>query len=180
MSLNKSLTISVFSESRAGILHKITTAFSRRKINIISLTVSECEVEGVFRYTIEVEEQEDSIRKLVLQLEKQVEVIKAFYHYENELVSQEIALFKIPISAIAAGKAEKILREHNARVLTLEADYAVIEKTGYRREIMALYQELESMPILEYASSGKVAISKPETDIRSYFNKSVPQHAVIS
>ena len=129
--MKKNLTISIFSESRAGILHKISTAFSRRKINILSLTASECEVEGIFRYTIGVEETVAKIHKLVLQIEKQVEVIKAFYHEENELVSQEIALFKIPISAIAAGAAERIIREHNARLLTIESDYAVIEKTGY-------------------------------------------------
>lgn len=178
--MKKNLTISIFSESRAGILHKISTAFSRRKINIVSLTASESEVNGVFRYTIGVYESLEKIHKLVLQIEKQVEVVKAFHHEEEELVSQEIALFKIPVSAISNGKAEGILREHNARILTLESDYAVIEKTGYRREIKALFDELKPMPILEYASSGKVSISKPNTDIRSYFNKSVSQDAVIS
>lgn len=174
------LTISIFSESRAGILHKVSSAFSRRKINITSLTASESEVDGIFRYTIGVEEEEEKIKKLVLQLEKQVEVVKAFYHREVELVSQEIALFKIPTSSMTEGGAEKIVREHNARILTIEPEYAVIEKTGYRSEIQALFDELRPLPILEYASSGKVSISKPETDIRSYFNKSVPQNAVIS
>lgn len=176
--MKKKLTISIFSESRAGVLHKISSAFSRRKINIMSLTASESEVDGIFRYTINVIELEDKIRKLVLQIEKQVEVVKAFYHFDDELVSQELALFKIPIKAMIEGDAEKIVRQHNARFLTIEAEYTVIEKTGYRSEIQALFDELKDMPILEYASSGRVAISKPETNIRSYFNKAVSQNAV--
>lgn len=178
--MKKNLTISIFSESRAGILHKISTAFSRRKINITSLTASESEVDGIFRYTIGVVEDLIKIQKLVLQIEKQVEVVKAFFHEDDEIVSQEIALFKIPTSSMVSGAAEKIVREHNARFLTIEQDYIVVEKTGFRAEIQALFDELEPLPILEYASSGRVAISKPETNIRSYFNKSVPQTAVIS
>lgn len=178
--MKEQLTISIFSESRAGILHKISSAFSRRKINITSLTASESEVEGIFRYTIEVIDDASKIQKLVLQLEKQVEVVKAFFHYEEELVSQEIALFKIPTDSLTEGGAEKIVREHNARFLTIESDYAVVEKTGYRAEIQALFDDLKSLPILEYASSGKVSISKPETNIKSFFNQDVPQSAVIS
>ena len=174
----KRLTISIFSESRAGILNKVSSAFSRRKINILSLTASECEVEGIFRYTLLVEDDEDKIRKLVLQLEKQVEVVKAFYHYEEELVSQELALFKIPTSAMTNGNAEKIVRQHNARFLRIEQEYAVVEKTGYRSEIQALFEELSPMPILEYASSGRVSISKPETNIKSYFNQEVPEEMI--
>ncbi len=167
------LTISIFSESRAGILNKVSSAFSRRKINILSLTASECEVEGIFRYTLLVEDDESKIRKMVLQLEKQVEVVKAFYHFEEELVSQELALFKIPTSSMTNGNAEKIIREHNARFLTIEQDYAVVEKTGFRAEIQALFDELAPLGILEYASSGRVSISKPETNIQSYFNQEV-------
>ena len=178
--MKKELTISIFTESRAGILHKVIIAFSRRKINISSITASESEVKGIFRYTIGVLETEETIRKLVLQLEKQVEVVKAFYHFAEELVCQEIALFKIPTESMTSGNAEKIVREHNARFLTIEKNYIVVEKTGTRDEIQSLFNELEPLPILEYASSGKVAISKPETDIKSYFNKSVPESAVIS
>jgi acetolactate synthase-1/3 small subunit len=174
----KKLTISIFSESRAGILHKVSTAFSRRKINILSLTVSESEVDGIFRYTLLVEDYEDKIQKMVLQLDKQVEVVKAFYHFEEEIVSQELALFKIPTSAMTNGNAEKIVREHNARFIRIEQDYAVVEKTGYREEIKALFNELSPLPILEYASSGRFSISKPQTDIKSFFNKEVPEELI--
>ena len=174
----KKITISIFSESRAGILHKIATAFSRRKINILSLTASESEVDGIFRYTLLVNEEEDRVRKMVLQLEKQVEVVKALYHFEEEIVCQELGLFKIPTSAMKTGEAEKIVRIHNARFISIEKEFAVVEKTGYREEIEALFQDLSPLPILEYASSGRVAISKPETDIKSYFNKEVPEEKI--
>jgi acetolactate synthase-1/3 small subunit len=45
-------TLFVYSENHIGILGRITNAFTRRHININSLTVSESEVKGVYRYTL--------------------------------------------------------------------------------------------------------------------------------
>ena len=45
-------TITVYSEHKVGLLHRITVILSRRKINIESLNTSESEVRGIFRFTI--------------------------------------------------------------------------------------------------------------------------------
>ena len=155
-------TISVFTEDIVGILNRVTIIFTRRKINIESIAASESEIPNIHRYTLVISEAEDMVKKVVLQLEKQVEVVKAVYHKDSEVVYQEIALYKVPTEVLlSGGEAEKIVRAHHARVLSVEPAFTVIEKTGHKDETQALFDELEPYGMLEFVRSGRVAITKP-------------------
>ncbi len=170
--MKREFTISVFSENHAGMLHRITTAFTRRKINIESLTVSESEVHGIHRFTIVVNLEERYVRKLVTALEKQIEVHKVWHHINDDIIYQEIALYKVPTEVLAAGgAAEKIVRTHHARVLSVERDFTIIEKTGHREETQLLFEQLEPYGILEFVRSGRVAISKPMKQLHEYLHE---------
>jgi acetolactate synthase-1/3 small subunit len=165
----KEYTLSVFTEDQIGLLNRVSIIFTRRHINIESITASESEVKGVHRYTIVVNESEDLVIKVVAQLDKQVAIVKAFYHETSEIVYQEIALFKVATSILAAGGvAEKIVRKHHARVLSFETDYTIIEKTGHKEETQELFDELEPYGILEFVRSGRVAITKPMKEFKDY------------
>ena len=154
--------ISVFTENSVGMLNRITIIFTRRNINIESITASESEIEGIHRYTIVVKEPKEAVRKVVSQIEKQIDVVKAFYHSDDEVVYQEIALYKLPTNMLASGgDAERIVRAHHARILTIESEFTILEKTGYPEEIKELFTELRPFGLLEFVRSGRVAISKP-------------------
>jgi acetolactate synthase-1/3 small subunit len=143
-------------------LNRITIIFTRRNINIESITASESEIEGIHRYTIVVNEPKEVVRKVVSQIEKQIDVVKAFYHSDDEVVYQEIALYKLPTNMLASGgDAERIVRAHHARILTIESEFTILEKTGYPEEIKELFTELKPFGLLEFVRSGRVAISKP-------------------
>jgi acetolactate synthase-1/3 small subunit len=160
--MENAYNISVFTENSVGMLNRITIIFTRRNINIESITASESEIDGIHRYTIVVKEPKEVVRKVVSQIEKQIEVVKAFYHSDNEVVYQEIALYKIPTTMIAnGGDAERIVRAHHARILTIESEFTILEKTGYPEEIKDLFTELKPFGLLEFVRSGRVAISKP-------------------
>ena len=155
-------TIMVFTENVVGMLNRVCGIFSRRKINIESITASESEIEGIHRYTIVVSLTEESIRKVVGQLEKQVEVVKALYHADDETVYQEIALYKLKTENMAhGGQAEKIVRAHHARVLSVEQELTVLKKTGHKEDTQRLFEELKPFGILEFVRSGRVSIGKP-------------------
>ena len=166
--MKKRFTISVFTEDIVGILNRVTILFTRRQMNIESIAVSGSEVENVHRYTIVVTEEEDLVKKAMLQLEKQVEVVKAVYHRDEEIVYQEIALYKVPTKVLTAnGEAEKIVRAHHARVLSVETEFTVLEKTGHKEETQELFDALEPYGILEFVRSGRVAITKPMRTLKS-------------
>jgi acetolactate synthase I/III small subunit len=159
--MKEQYTISIFTENKVGLLHRVTIIFTRRHINIESITASESEVKGIYRYTIVVFETRESVEKLVKQIEKQVDVFRAFYHTTDEIIHQEIALYKIATSSVQNGLGlEKIIRDHHARILSLEQDYVVIEKTGHKEDTKELFDALRPFNVLEFVRSGRVAMMK--------------------
>lgn len=168
----KQYTISVFTEDQVGLLNRVSIIFTRRHINIESISASESEVKGIHRYTIVITEEEDLVVKVVKQLDKQVDVVRAFYHTNEEVVYQEIALYKVPTQVLAAGgQAEMIVRNHHARVLSVESEYTILEKTGHKEETQHLFDDLEPYGILEFVRSGRVAITKPMKELKEYLNE---------
>lgn len=165
----KEYTITVFTENETGLLARVVSVFTRRHINIDSLTTSRSSVPDIYRFTIVVRVDEAMVRKLVAQLEKQVDVVKAFYDVEEDIVYQEIALYKIPTHIFSnSDRVEHLIRRHNARVLEIEPEYIVIEKTGHMEETEALLQELQSFGIFEFVRSGRVAVTKPMERLNKY------------
>jgi acetolactate synthase-1/3 small subunit len=154
-------TVTVYTENQVGLLNRIAIIFSRRKINIESLNTSPTEVDSVHRFTIVIDETEDVVRKLCRQIEKQVEVLKAYYNTEDEIVWQELALYKVSTDAIAEKvKVERLLREFGARAVAIRKDYTVFETTGHREETDNLIKALEPYGLIEFVRSARVAIIK--------------------
>ncbi len=159
--MKQEYTITVYTENQVGLLNRIAIIFTRRKINIDSLNTSPTEVESVHRFTIVVNETEDVIRKLCRQIEKQVEVLKAYYNTNDEIVWQEVALYKVPTEVIAEKvKVERLLREYGARAVAIRKDYIVFETSGHREEIEALIKALEPFGLIEFVRSARIAIIK--------------------
>lgn len=154
-------TITVYTENQIGLLNRIAIIFSRRKINIESLNTSPSEVDSVHRFTIVINEVEDVVRKLCRQIEKQVEVLKAYYNTADEIVWQELALYKVSTDEIAEKvKVERLLRQYGARAVVIRHDYTVFETTGHREETDALVKVLEPYGLIEFVRSARVAIIK--------------------
>ena len=128
-------TITVYTENQVGLLNRIAIIFSRRKINVESLNTSPSEVQGIHRFTIVVVETRDVVNKVVRQIEKQVEVLKAYYNTNDEIVWQELALYKVLSEEITEKvKVERLLREYGARAVAIRKDFIVFETTGHREE----------------------------------------------
>lgn len=154
-------TITVYTENQIGLLNRIAIIFSRRKINIESLNTSPSEVDSVHRFTIVINETEDVVRKLCRQIEKQVEVLKAYFNTQDEIVWQELALYKVPTDIIAEEvKVERLLREHGAKAVVIRKDYTVFEVAGHREETDNLIKVLEPYGLIEFVRSARVAIIK--------------------
>ncbi len=161
----REFTVTVYTENQVGLLNRIAIIFNRRKINIESLNTSPTEVDSVHRFTIVINETEEVVSKLCRQIEKQVEVLKAYYNTEDEIVWQELALYKVSTNAIAEKvKVERLLREFGARAVAIRKDYTVFETTGHREETDNLIHALEPYGLIEFVRSARVAIIKGSSD----------------
>lgn len=154
-------TITVYTENQIGLLNRIAIIFSRRKVSIDSINSSPSEIEGIYRFTLVISETEEMVRKIARQIEKQVDVLKAYYNTPDELVWQELALYKVPTSEIAEkAQVERLLRQYGARAVLIRNDYTVFETTGHREETDALIRVLEPYGLIEFVRSARIAIIK--------------------
>jgi len=161
-------TITVYTENQIGILNRISIIFSRRKINIHNLNTSPSEVQGIHRFNIVIEETEEIVKKLVRQIEKQVDVLKAYYNTNDEIIWQEMALYKVPTEVIMEkAKVERLLHQFGARVVAIRKDYTVFETTGHREETDKLIVALEPFGLIEFVRSARVAIIKQSKGFHS-------------
>ncbi|MEZ4877889.1 MAG: acetolactate synthase small subunit [Flavobacterium sp.] len=169
--MEKTYTVLVFTENSIGMMNRITIIFTRRHLNIDSITASESEVKGVFRYTIVLRTNKSQVDKVIGQLEKLIDVLKAFVHKDSDIVHQEIALYKIKSETLTNGDVEKVIREHHARILTVDPKFMVIEKTGHVAETQLLFEKLKPFGMLEFARSGRVAVTKPMKELSTYLEE---------
>lgn len=159
--MNKEYIITVFSENKVGLLSQITTVFTCRNVNIESLTTSESSLPGIHKFTIVTCTEPDKVEKLVRQIEKKVDVLKAFVYTPDEVVQQEIALYKVNRN----NSMEKLVRDQHVRILEISDDYIILEKTGHKEETQALFQLLKPYGVQQFVRSGQIAIIKSKREL---------------
>tara|TARA_R110000822_G_scaffold182781_2_gene322321 strand:- start:111 stop:641 length:531 start_codon:yes stop_codon:yes gene_type:complete len=167
MSTEKQLyTVSIYTENNIGLLNRISAIFQRRHINIESLNTSPSEIEGVSRFTIVVNMTEVNMKKIIGQIDKQVEVIKAFYHTDDETIYQQSCMFKFRSNLLFEERnIQNIIKDSNSRIVTVNKEFFVIEKSGKKEEIDQLYKELSVFGIMQFTRSGRIAVTKDEMKI---------------
>ena len=170
--MDKTFTISIYSENNVGLLNRISAIFLKRHINIESLTTSQSEINDVFRFIIIVKLHEEGVKKLIHQIEKQVDVIRAFYHTDEETIFQESALYKVKSIALFEERhIQNIIKESHANIVTVSPEYFVIEKTGFRNETDRLYHDLEPFGLLQFVRSGRISVTKSKMGISEILKK---------
>jgi acetolactate synthase-1/3 small subunit len=170
--MKNEFTISLFTEDHIGILNKITIILTRRQINIDSITASESAVKGVQMLTLVVKATPEMVQKVARQIQKLVDVLKVFVHTSDEIIYQEIALFKVTTKGLMSGNIiDNVVRAHHARILEVSPEYMVIEKTGHKAEITELLHQLEPCGVLQFVRSGRVAITKQVKELNAYLKE---------
>ncbi len=158
---NTLYTVSVYSENHVGLLNQLSIIFTRRGVNIESVSASRCSIPGVHKITLTCHSSCELMDKIIKQIDKRIDVIKAFLYTDSEIVYQEVALYKVPTDRLLDEQhLEQIIRRHGARILEITPDYTVLEKTGYYYETEALFNELKRYGIRQFARSGRVAVTK--------------------
>ena len=165
MEEKQNFTVSVYTENNVGILNRLSAIFLKRHINIESMVVSKSEIENVHRFTFVVMVTKTSIRKVVGQLEKQIEVIKAFYHTEDEIIYNETALFKISSEHLYDERIQNKLKFRRAHIIAITEHYFVIEASGLRVDIDNMYDKLKPYGLLQFVRSGRIALTRPKMAI---------------
>ena len=167
----KKYTISVYSENNVGLLNRISAIFLKRHINLDSFSSSESEIKDVYRFVIVVKLDSNKINNLVKQIEKQIDVIKAFYHTDEETIFQESALYKVKSNSLfEERKIQNIIKQSQANIVTVSPKFFVIELTGFREETEKLYNDLKPLGLLQFVRSGRISVTKEKMGISEILN----------
>ena len=154
-------TITVLTENTPGVLHRITSVFTRRKVNIESLTVSETENDGVSRFTVVFYSEPDFVVQLVRPIQRIVEVVDAFASDDETLLYKEIALMRFGFnSEWEKADIEKIVKDNKGNIVLSNGRTLVVEKTGEEDEIDIFREKLKAYPLMTFVRSGRIAIKR--------------------
>lgn len=163
---NQLFTVIVFSENTVGLLNQIAIIFTRRQLNIETLSVSPSAIEGIHKFTITTFTNEEMIEKVVKQIDKRIDILKAYYNTDKDLVYQEIALYKLSTKLfLNMNGVEDLIRKYDVRVLEINETCVVLEKNGHYEETQALFRELsDKIGVLQFIRSGRIAITKHKVE----------------
>ena len=105
------------------------------------------------------------------QIEKQVDVIKAYYHTDEETIFQESALYKVKSSYLFEERQiQNIIKNSHANIVTVSPEFFVIEKTGFRQETEKLREDLAPYGLMQFVRSGRISVTKAPMDISEILN----------
>ena len=140
-------TLLVYSENCVGLLNQVSGIFTRRCLNIEDVAASKSSV--------------PTMEKVVKQIEKRIDVLKVCLFTDDDIVYQEIALYKVPTrKMLEEQNLETLIRRHSVRILEMTPEYTVLEKAGHRWETDALFECLKPYDIRQFVRSGRVCVTK--------------------
>jgi acetolactate synthase-1/3 small subunit len=155
--MTQPVTFLVWTENSPGVLIRLTTLFTRRKINIESLTVSATEQPGISRFTVVIQIDLVTAATIGRQIERMIEVRRVFVFAEPDIIHREVALIRATIAA----DREAALTERFPAVVVLQRSTrgTLLQFTGSEDEISALREFLTNDDVVEFVRSGRIAVS---------------------
>lgn len=159
--MKNEFTLTIYSEDQLRLINRLTSMFLRKQVEVLSLNMSICEIEKMYRYTIVIRETLDQARNLAAQIEKIIEVYKCHFNWNEETVFRQIALFKIPTELFMTETKMELLRKINDfKVSEIHKEYTIIEATGTEEEINSFTEKLSSFGLIEFVKSSRIALVK--------------------
>ncbi len=154
-------TILVYSDNSPGVLQRITIVFTKRKLNIESLTVSETEIPNVSRFTIVARCPEEVAQKVAKQIKRIIEVKDVILCDDNEVCFRELALFKVRrCHGEERAKLDDIIKKYYALIVLENESGITLENSGSEEETQQLFAELRPFGLKEFVRSGRIALLK--------------------
>ena len=152
-------------DDKPGVLHRISNMFRRRNFNIESISAGATEQEDLVRITITVAGDETTVRQLLRQSEKLLDVVHVNVLDQEKAVLREMALVKI---ATADTKARSDVMNwasiFRGQIVDVSPESVIVEVTGTPEKIEAFVEMAKTVGVRELARTGTAALQRgPKT-----------------
>lgn len=153
-------TLSLYVANKPGVLNRIALTFSRRGFNIDSLVVSESQDPRFSQMNIVASGDQDSLEKILSQLNKLIDVIHARDYSGQDILQKEMALIKVNCMPDKRTEVIQIVQAFKAQTVDLTSETMTIEVRGNSEKLDALKTMLEPFGIREIIRSGKMLMAR--------------------
>lgn len=159
-------TILIFTENCTGALSLVSNVFTRRQVNIESITACYSTIPGLHKYTITCYCTESMVQMLVLQMERKVDIVKANYYQDTEIYSREMTLQKLSSPRLWEDKEiSLIIDRYNGRIVEVNPVYTIVEKMGFTDEIADYYNKLQEHDcVLQFVRTGRTSVTRSDVE----------------
>ena len=160
-----SSTFSILSQDQPGVLMRIAALIYRRSYNIVSLSVSPTEEDGVSRFTVVVDGEPRICEQVRKQLEKLTEVISVTdLTRDGNAVERYLKLIKVKAPQSSRSDIFQTAEIFRCRVVDLGSSTLTLEVTGAKSKVEACIKALQPFGIVETAGSGQVSVARSGFD----------------
>lgn len=160
-------TISILVENEFGALARIAGLFSGRGYNIDALTVAPTLDPSLSRMTINTIGTEHDVEQIIKQLNKLINVVKVKNVTGEDLIHRTFALIKVNLSKRNGEKLKRLIKGHEVKVVFADDKCSVIHVVAEEESLMNLVDTLKPYGVMEYVSTGTVAMQKGKAVIKA-------------
>lgn len=160
MASDKKVVFSVWVEDKAGVLWHVSQLFAEQNCNIESLTVGGTEKPGIARMTIIVNGEDQSVGKVVANLNRLSNLIKVRRIDNEESVLMELALIMVDAPDEKKTDIINMVNVFRARIVDVAANSMTVAVSGSPVKIQAMIDLFRQFGILEIVRTGPVAINR--------------------
>ena len=114
---------------------------------------------------------EDQIIKIVRQIEKKIDVVKANYFTDDQLFIRESGLYKLSTPMVLENpEISRTIRRFDAQIIEVNPTYVIVMKHGVTEDIISLYRALDTFGcVFQYTRSGRIAVTRGKQEQVSEF-----------
>lgn len=153
--------VSALVEDNPGMLTRISGMFTRRGINIKSLTVSPCEKKGLSRMTFVIMSNDQELEKAKKQLGKLIEVVKVSILHKSSSIIRDLCLVRISVADVEKREeAMQIINVYGAKIVDVSLNTLSIEIADEPRRIDKFVEILKKYGIEQLFRTGAIAIAR--------------------
>jgi len=153
-------TISLLVADKPGVLIRISLVFARRGFNIDSLVVSASKDPGFSIMNISAKGDAKTLVQIIKQLNKLVDVVSASDRTDDDILSQELALFKVRHSAENRAEILQLAGVIGCKTLDIAETAIVFQLSGSSDTIDGAITVFDPYGIIELMRTGKVLMTR--------------------
>lgn len=153
--------LAVLVRNRPGVMARVSTLFSRRGFNLLSVAVGPTDDPQLARMTLVVDEDEPGVEQVVKQLHKLIDVLKVSDITTDAPIERELVLVRVSADATRRLEVVHLAEVFGGRVVDVDEDSVTLELVGTTGDVEAALRILRGLGLKELVRSGTLAMARP-------------------